>query len=170
VVGTVHSELQIRGRVLLRQAISPPTEDILSGKVHGDVWTTQASIRNRKPRPERCPGRESPAAVLLLSLSRLIFTGDEPWLTRRMDRPQGWRRAGAFIPRTGLPDRRKSRWEQRWRRLSPQNAESPLGKTTPDKRVPAVSDVERLRECYQAVWGHFGPPEMERRTRSSGLG
>jgi hypothetical protein len=55
-----------------------------------------------------------------------------------MDRPQGWRRAGAFIPRTGLPDRRKSRWEQRWRRLSPQNAESPLGKTTPDERVPAV--------------------------------
>jgi hypothetical protein len=68
-VGAVHGELQIRGRVLLRRAISPPLEDILSRKEHGDVWITQASIPNRKPRPERRPGRESPAAVLPCSLS-----------------------------------------------------------------------------------------------------
>jgi hypothetical protein len=68
-VGAVHGELQIHGRVLLRRAISPPPEDILSRKEHGDVWITQASIPNRKPRPERRPGRESPAAMLPCSLS-----------------------------------------------------------------------------------------------------
>jgi hypothetical protein len=70
-VGAVHGELQIRDRVLLRRAISPPPEDILARKEHGDVWITQAIIPNRKPRPERRPGRESPAAVLPCSLSLL---------------------------------------------------------------------------------------------------
>jgi hypothetical protein len=84
---------------VLRRAIGALPEDILARKVHEDVRVTQESIPNRKPRPERRPGRESPAADDRLSFSALFsrsreggwlrgafgfaVRGLEPWRARR---------------------------------------------------------------------------------------
>jgi hypothetical protein len=69
---------------VLRRAIGALPEDILARKVHEDVRVTQESIPNRKPRPKRRPGRESPAADDRLSFSALFS-----W-----SREGGWLRSG----------------------------------------------------------------------------
>ena len=64
---------------VLWRGIGALPEDILARKVHEDVRVTQESIPNRKPRPERRPGRESPAADDTLFLG-IVFSVTGGWL------------------------------------------------------------------------------------------